>query len=407
MIAISTAQIMVCTLTTAASWWRTRLFANNGISNSGDYAIYVAGAASSLNLTGNTFTANRNNRVLVAPGAMTGADVTFVAEDGLESYELMSDFTVPLGITMTVDPGVMVMARDTSVELNVQGHLQAIGLPTQPITFTSAANSGSNQWAGIVFDGTAGGGTGDLDYATVRYGGRPNSLNSTCGSSGMGFNVGVRNVLAGEVRIRNSQIRSAAFNCNFDSHDYGLYVNNSRVTVQNTLFANNGNSNTTLPTNGDFALYASGASTVLTFDGNVVRNNRRGLQLNGVGAQTLRNNVFKDNPLGGVYVAASAQAQLLHTTFTGNGGDAVTVGSGGSAALTQLDPRPQHHRRADQRRRRGHAGAHAVVRQRNEHGGNGQPDRVDDRGAAVCQRWLPPDASVARAGAGGGRRRCG
>ena len=51
----------------------------------------------------------------------------------------------------------------------------------------------------------------------MRYGGRPNSINATCGSSGMGFNVGVRNVLAGEVRIRNSQIRSAAFNCNFDS----------------------------------------------------------------------------------------------------------------------------------------------------------------------------------------------
>ena len=93
-------------------------------------------------------------------------------------------------------------------------------------------------------------------------------------------------------------------------------------------------SNTTSPTNGDFAVYAAGASTVLTFDGNVVRNNRRGLQLNGVGALTLRNNVFKDNPLGGVYIAASAQAQLLHTTFTGNGGDAVTVASGGSAALT-------------------------------------------------------------------------
>ncbi|MEI2692106.1 MAG: right-handed parallel beta-helix repeat-containing protein [Anaerolineae bacterium] len=309
-------------------------FANNGISNTGDYAIYVAGAASSLDLTGNTFTANKNNRVLVASGAMTAASFTLVAEEGLESYELMGDFTVPLGITLAVEPGVMVMARDTSVELNVQGHLQAIGLPTQPITFTSATNTGSNQWAGIVFDGTAGGGTGELDYATVRYGGRPNSLNATCGTGGMGFNVGVRNVLAGEVRIRHSQIRSAAFNCNFDSHDYGLYIDNSRVTVENTLFANNGNSNTTNPNSGDFAVYASGASTVLTFDGNVVRNNRRGLQLNGVGAQTLRNNVFKDNPLGGVYIAAGAQAQLLHTTFTGNSGDAVTVASGGTATLT-------------------------------------------------------------------------
>ncbi len=309
-------------------------FANNGISNTGDYAIYVAGVNSSLSLTGNTFTANKNNRVLVASGAMTSADVTFVAEDGLESYELSGDYLVPFGITLTVEPDVMVMARDTSVELTVQGHLTAIGAPSQPITFTSAVNTASNQWSGIVFDGAAGGGTGELDYATVRYGGRPNSINPNCTSSGMGFNVGVRNVQTGEVRIRNSQIRAAAFNCNADSRDYGLYVANSRVVVENTLFANNGNSNTNNPNTGDFALYAAGANTLLTFDGNVVRNNRRGLQLNGVGAQTLRNNVFKDNPLGGVYIAAGAQAQLLHTTFTGNSGDAVTVASGGSAALT-------------------------------------------------------------------------
>ena len=173
---------MVCTSTTAASSWRTRLFANNGISNSGDYAIYVAGANSSLNLTGNTFTANRNNRVLVAPDALTGADVTFVAEDGLESYELSGDLTVPVGITMTVEPGVMVMSR-TDVEVRTLGHLAAIGTPTQPITFTSATNTGANQWSGLVFDG----GTGELDHATVRYGGQPNSINTTCGSSGTGL----------------------------------------------------------------------------------------------------------------------------------------------------------------------------------------------------------------------------
>ena len=304
------------------------VIANNG-AGTGGYAIYVTGAASSLTLSGNTFTANAHNRVRMAPGTFTGANFTLVDEEGLESYELTGDFIVPVGITMTVDPGVMVMATSTAVELNVQGHLEAIGTATQPITFTSAANTGSNQWAGLVFDG----GTGDLDYVTVRYGGRPNSINTTCGSAGMGFNIGVRNVLVGEVRIRHSQIRSAAFNCNFDAHDYGLYVNNSRVTVENTLFANNGNSNTTNPNNADFAVYVSGASTVLTFDGNVMRNNRFGLHLNGVGAVALNNNVVMDNVLGGIHIAASTQADLRHSTLVGNGGDAVTVASGGSLSL--------------------------------------------------------------------------
>ena len=59
----------------------------------------------------------------------------------------------------------------------------------------------------MVFEG----GTGELDYTTVRYGGRPNSINGNCGSSGLGFNIAVRNVLAGEVRIRNSQVRSVGY----------------------------------------------------------------------------------------------------------------------------------------------------------------------------------------------------
>ena len=53
---------------------------------------------------------------------------------------------------------------------------------------------------------------------------------------------------AGELRIRNSQVRSVGYNCNFHSPDYGLYVNNSRVVVENTTFANNGISNS-----GDYA----------------------------------------------------------------------------------------------------------------------------------------------------------
>lgn len=304
------------------------VIANNG-TGTGGYAIYVTGANSSLSLAGNTFTANARNRVLMTPGAMTSASFTLVDEAGLESYEMNGDFIVPVGITMTVEPGVMVMATSTAVELNVQGHLEAVGTPTQPITFTSATNTGSNQWAGIVFDT----GTGDLDYVTVRYGGRPNTINPTCGTGGTGFNIGIRNVLNGEVRIRHSQIRSAAFSCNFDSHDYGLYVSNSRVTVENTLFANNGNSNSTNPNNADYAVYAVGASTVLTFEGNIMRNNRFGLQLNGLGAVTLDNNVVMDNVLGGIHIAASTQAELRHSTLVGNGGDAVTVANGGVVGL--------------------------------------------------------------------------
>ena len=98
--------------------------ANNGTEPAATTPIYVQARDSSLTLTGNTFTGQP-----AQPGAAgirrydRAPTCTLVAEEGLESYELDGDFTVPLGITMTVEPGVMVMARDTTVELNVQGHL--------------------------------------------------------------------------------------------------------------------------------------------------------------------------------------------------------------------------------------------------------------------------------------------
>ncbi|MBP8002916.1 MAG: right-handed parallel beta-helix repeat-containing protein [Chloroflexi bacterium] len=305
----------------------TTLFQANG-RNTSDYALHVLGMNSELTLTGNSFVSNQRNRVLLAPGALTGADFALVDETGLESYELTADFTIPAGITMTVEPGVMVMGR-SGVELRTEGHLEAIGTPTQPITFTSATNTSNNQWAGLVFEGTAGGGTGHLRYATVRYGGNVNSLNSACNASGRGFNIGVRNVLNGEVRLENSLLRNAAFLCNaYQAADHNLYVENSHVTVLNTAFTNNGSST------GDYSVYVTGASTALTFENNIVRNNLRGLQLDNVGTQVLRNNVIMDNSQNGLTVGAGATIQLLHTTIARNNGDGVTVSSGGSVALT-------------------------------------------------------------------------
>lgn len=299
------------------------LFQGNG-NGSNDYAIDVEGASSTIDLAGNAFTGNQRNRVLLPAGAMTGASFSLVAETGLQSYEFPADFTIPAGITVTVEPGVMLMGRG-NVELRTLGHLAAIGTPTQPITFTSATNTGYGQWSGLVFDG----GTGNLKYTTVRYGGNVNSINGSCSTSGLGFNVAVRNVLAGEVRLENSQILSERYTCNnWAAPDYGLYVNNGHVTVKYTLIANNGS------TSNDYAMYATGASSTVNFDGNVVRNNVRGVQLTGAGAQTLRNNVIMDNQLGGITIGASTTAQLLHTTIARNGGDGLNVASGGSTAAT-------------------------------------------------------------------------
>jgi len=59
-------------------------------------------------------------------------------------YILTDDVTINEGITLTIEPGVTVMGEIGTL-LAVNGRLEAIGTPSQPITFTSSIDS----WAGL------------------------------------------------------------------------------------------------------------------------------------------------------------------------------------------------------------------------------------------------------------------
>lgn len=76
---------------------------------------------------------------------------------------------VSQGVTLTVDPGVVVQAQG-GTGLDVQGKLNTLGTSAQPITFTSAAiTPTAGDWDGVRYDGV--GATGGLTYTTVAYGG--------------------------------------------------------------------------------------------------------------------------------------------------------------------------------------------------------------------------------------------
>ena len=242
-----------------------------------------AGSLHGMMLSGNSFSGNGQNRVLVIGGSVADGARLIPPQTGLEGYELQNDLAVPAGVTLTIEPGAVVMGRDNT-ELKVLGRLQAVGTVTQPITFTSATDSGPSQWSGLVFDG----GTGELRHVTVRYGGDYTSLMSN------GSNITVRNVLAGEVRIESSQVRSEE---NTGTGDYGLYVLNSRVVVSDTLFANNGN------VTSDYTLYASGASTTIT----------------------VTNSTFQNNAGYGLYAGNGATVTVTSSTVQGNGNVGIRV----------------------------------------------------------------------------------
>lgn len=80
-------------------------------------------------------------------------------------YILTETVAIVAGVTLTVEPGVTVMGQP-GVYFFVEGHLQAVGTVTTPITFTSQQDSAPNQWTGISFVG----GSSHLQHVTVRYG---------------------------------------------------------------------------------------------------------------------------------------------------------------------------------------------------------------------------------------------
>ncbi len=238
-------------------------------------------------MSGNTFSGNTPNRLLTW-GPLEGT-ITFPGGTGLAGLELEDDLTVPAGMALTVEPGAAVMGQGY-VELQVLGHLEAVGTSVQPITFTSATDSAPNEWTGLVFDG----GTGDLRHVTVRYGG--DSGNSGLPNSNHGSNIAVRGVADGEVRIESSQVVSGYRASGYTS--YGLYVADSRVVVSDTVFQNNGYYNT------DYALYATGASTV-----------------------TVAGSTFQDNSGYGLEAPDGPIVGVSDSTFTGHGNYPLQTGA--------------------------------------------------------------------------------
>src|SRR5690606_29255396 len=78
----------------------------------------------------------------------------------------------PPGITLTLDPGVIIRAPEwPDTSLTVQGMLNANGVSGQPVIFTRRTNS--YNWAGLIVDG----GSANLAYTTVEHGCRSSVSN--------------------------------------------------------------------------------------------------------------------------------------------------------------------------------------------------------------------------------------
>lgn len=238
-------------------------------------------------------------------------------------YTLTCDVVITTGVSLNIAPEVVVKGQ-SDVELKVLGHLNAVGKPLQPITFTSAADSGPDEWQGLVFDG----GTGDLRHVTVRYGGNGNSIVGLDANGwDRGSNIAVRGVSDGQVRIESSRVISEhayLWTGYVDrySEDYGLYVENSHVVVSDTLFAYNGTSSNDYGA-VDYGIYITGTQTVVTLTANTLQDNHDwaiGVQPDSLQGIRLSDNTASGNGHNRVLVAAGAVvdgANLVPTNLEG------------------------------------------------------------------------------------------
>ena len=135
-------------------------------------------------------------------------------------YVLTGNVSVATGVTLTIEPGVVVQGNSTTRLLSVNGALSAVGTAAAGITFTSTSDSASGQWQGLRFNA----GTSTLKYVSVRYGG---------GTVGTADIYAMVEVIGGNLTIEDSTISDSSFS--------GLRINSApTTTVRRSKFEHNG-----------------------------------------------------------------------------------------------------------------------------------------------------------------------
>ena len=147
----------------------TLVMTNTQLTNNQEYAMDVYDVGARFTLDNLTASGNMSDTIGIEGGTMTGPHTW--PKSGINTYDLHYNYVTiaPTG-TLTIEPGVTVLFGETR-DLTVRGTLNALGTPTDPITFTGETPT-PGLWAGISFIGTAEQhAVGNLAYATIEYGG--------------------------------------------------------------------------------------------------------------------------------------------------------------------------------------------------------------------------------------------
>jgi hypothetical protein len=138
------------------------------LSRNSGYAIFFNEFSRDSILRKLSASGNGNNGIGVG-GASTVKEAHTWEFTGVP-YVIVRSVTIDSAGILTIEPGVEVVFGNNG-RLDVRGTLFAVGTVSAPIIFTGAEKV-PGSWQGIIFTGTAKNPSrGDLDYATVEYGG--------------------------------------------------------------------------------------------------------------------------------------------------------------------------------------------------------------------------------------------
>lgn len=208
-------------------------------------------------------------------------------------YVLEDIVTVPLGTTLTIEPGAIIKGRHGGAgKLEIFGTLYAQGSEEAPIYFTSYLDDEAGgdtdgtgtttlptakDWVGVYFKS---GSTGTLDHVLVRY----------AGYIGAGSNSGIDN--EGTLTISNSTIS--------DNYIRGVFSSGS-LTITDSIFKNQ-----------QYGIQTT-AGVIDIRNSTISNNSQYGLDLYGVNSTTIINNIFSGN---GKTARIDASTAFIHSGNT-------------------------------------------------------------------------------------------
>lgn len=265
----------------STNWGSNNEAIKNG-KNADNFAIYgTPGKRNSLNY-------------LITSGATLSSNKILVKSKS--PYLVKSGITINSGVTLTIEPGVVIKFYDTNSYITASGAIKANGTSSEKIVFTSfkddfyggdlngdssATSPQYGNWKIISLEGAG----SEFDQTIIRYGGK-NSI-------GGWANLKVKNTSA---TIKNSIIE--------ESNVYGLWLDSASGAIDNNTIKNNTHDLAAV------GLYVFAGSAEIK--NNAFSTNTIGIQIESGNTSALTNNTFTSNTNAAIYSISS------YPTFSGN-----------------------------------------------------------------------------------------